>query len=278
MTEPKQPKPKKGPKTIDDLIRQKTDSFQKSSTKRKCKATRTRKAQKTFADLMGPPPLLSDEDPAQYFALYEMLRLKFLPYDILEELYVRQIMDDAWLVTRYRRMNSHLLNMAQPGLGDEIRLKIDRYRNTVMGSEELLDQRTENLILHDFSQLACFSHPSDMIAKQFEKRIVEINLIEGMISRCMERMRRSHVTLEEMRAFLDQALEVVSQDDHQAPQRSQAASQAASQASDNTGASQDIDEHGRETCDDPFESGPVGFEGATLDGAIDKAERGSHGL
>lgn len=273
MTEPKQPKPKKGPKTVDDLIRQKTESFNKSSKKRNRKATRTRKVPKSFIDLMGAPPLLSDEDPAQYFALYEMLRLKFLPRDILEELYVRQIMDDAWLVTRYRRMNSHILNMAQPGLGDEIRLKIDRYRNKVMGSEELLDQRTENLILHDFSQLACFSHPSDMIAKQFEKRIVEINLIEGMISRCMERMRRSHVTLEEMRAFLDHALDVVTQDDHQAPQPSQA-----SQASGDTGAAQDIDEHGQEICDGPSHAGCVGSNRGTLQGAINKAQGGSHGL
>lgn len=222
MTEPKKPNPKKGPKTFEDLIREKTDSFQKSSKKGKSKTKRPSKVQKTFSDLMGPPPLLSDEDPAQYFALYEMLRLKFMPRDILEELYVRQVMDDAWLVTRYRRMNSHLLNMAQPGLGDEIRLKIDRYRNRVMGSEDLLDQRTENLILHDFAQFACVTHPSDMIARQFEKRIVEINLIEGMISRCMERMRRSHVTLEDMRAFLDHALDVVSDDGPEASGLSEA--------------------------------------------------------
>lgn len=186
------------------------------------KGRRGAKPHKTLADLMGPPPLLSDEDPAQYFALYQMLRLKIEPRHILEEIYVRQIMDDAWLVTRYRRMNAHILNMAQPGLGDAIRLKMDRYRNMFMGSEKLMDQRTENLLLHDFSQLACFSHPSDMIAKQFEKRIVEINLIEGMISRCMERMRRSHITLEDARAFLDQALEVVSQDAPEVTQSSQA--------------------------------------------------------
>lgn len=200
----------KGPKAnASKTNASKTKGSQKNKGR---KGRRGTKPHKTFADLMGPPPLLSDEDPAQYFALYQILRLKIDPRHILEEIYVRQIMDDAWLVTRYRRMNAHILNMAQPNLGDGIRLKIDRYRNTFMGSEELLDQRTENLILHDFSQFACCSHPSDMIAKQFEKRIVEINLIEGMISRCMERMRRSHITLEDARAFLDQALEVVSQD------------------------------------------------------------------
>lgn len=205
---PKKPQKgaEKGYKTIDDRIRETGKKFNKSSGKKREK--RTLKVNKTFFDLMGPPPLLSDEDPAQYFALYEMLRLRIEPRDILEEIYLRQIMDDAWLITRYRRMNSHLLNMAQPGLGDEIRLKIDRYRNRVMGSEELLDQRTENLILHDFSQLACFSHPSDMIAKQFEKRIIEINLIEGMISRCLERMRRSHLTLEDFRSFMDTIIAV----------------------------------------------------------------------
>ena len=249
MTAPKHPKSKKVPKTFDDLIAEKTKTFAKNSKRNKAsmkkRQRRPRKVQKTFIDLMGPPPLLSDEDPAQYFALYEMLRLKFMPRNIIEEIYVRQMMDDAWLVTRYRRMNSHLLNMAQPGLGDEIRLKIDRYRNAVMGSEDLLDQRTENLILHDFSQLACSTHPSDMIAKQFEKRIVEINLIEGMISRCMERMRRSHMTLEEARAFLDHALDVVSQDDRaDAGEASQ--SDQVDLASQGTQSSEDCDivEHG----------------------------------
>jgi hypothetical protein len=49
--------------------------------------------------------------------------------------------------------------------------------------------------------------PSDMIAKQFENRIAQINLIEGMISRCLERMRRSHITLEDFRSFIEDALQ-----------------------------------------------------------------------
>lgn len=135
-----------------------------------------------------------------------MLRLKFEPSDIVEEIYVRQMMDDAWLVIRYRRMKAHVLNLAQPTFGDEMRLNIEKYRNAFMGSEELLDQRTENLLLHQFSQYSCAMRPSEMIAKQFEKRIVEINLIEGIISRCLERMRRSHLTLEDLRDFMNQAL------------------------------------------------------------------------
>ncbi len=107
---------------------------------------KTNKLSKNLTDLLGPPPLLADEDPAQYFSLYEMLRLKFEPRDIVEEIYVRHMMDDAWLVTRYRRMNSHILNMAQPTMGDEWQAKIERYRNAMMGSEELLDMRDENQI------------------------------------------------------------------------------------------------------------------------------------
>lgn len=227
MTAPKHPKSKKAPKTIDDLIAEKTKTFAKSSSKNKAstkrRPKRARRVQKSLVDLMGPPPLLSDEDPAQYLALYQTLRLTIDPRTVLEEIYVRHIMDDAWLVTRYRRMNAHILNMARPGLGDEIRLNIDRYRNSFMGSEELMDLRNENEILLRFSQYACVTHPSDMVARQFEKRIVEINIIEGMISRCMERMRRSHMTLEEARAFLDHALEVVSQDGADAEEASPSA-------------------------------------------------------
>ncbi len=184
---------RKKKKNFDDLIRDK--SVEGAKSKKSEKATRKKPSkssknfEKTFSDLMGPPPLLSDEDPAQYFALYQTLRLKLEPRDILEEFYVRQIMDDAWLVMRYRRMNSHIINMAEPTLGDEMRSKIDRYQNVFMGSEELLDQRDENLILHNLSQYYCAMQPSDMIAKQFENRIISINLIEGMISRCLERMR-----------------------------------------------------------------------------------------
>lgn len=199
-------------KTCDDVIRQKT--FQNKKTERKKRKMHSDKSEKTLADLMGQPPLLSDEDPAQYFALYQTLRLKFAPRDILEEFYVRQVMDDAWLVIRYRRMNSHILNRAQPNLGDEIRLKIDRYRNMFMGSEELLDQTTENLLLLKYSQYTSAMHDSDMIAKQFEDRIVQINLIEGMISRCIERMKRSHITLDEFRGFIDDVLQLEGQARH----------------------------------------------------------------
>ena len=192
--------------SFEDLVRQKTLGGDKNKQKRRKRRSDT--SEKTLADLMGQPPLLADEDPAQYFALYQTLRLKLEPRDVLEEFYVRQVMDDAWLVIRYRRMNSHLLNMAQPNLGDEIRLKIDRYRNMFMGSEDLLDQRDENLLLHDFSQYTIAMHPSDMIAKQFENRIIQINHIEGMISRCLERMRRSHMTLEDFRGFIDEALQL----------------------------------------------------------------------
>lgn len=248
MTASKHPKSKKTPKTIDDLIAEKTKSFTKSSSKNrtstKKRPKRTPRVQKSLVDLMGSPPLLSDEDPAQYFALYQTLRLTIDPRTVLEEIYVRHIMDDAWLVTRYRRMNAHILNMAQPGLGDEIRLNIDRYRNSFMGSEELMDLRNENEILLRFSQYACVTHPSDMVARQFEKRIVEINIIEGMISRCMERMRRSHMTLEDARAFLDHALEVVSQDG--ADEKEGAQSDQVDLASQGTQSSEDCDiaDHG----------------------------------
>lgn len=202
-------------KDFDDLIREKSVEGAKS---KKCEKTTRKKPKKgsknvetIFSDLMGPPPLLSDEDPAQYFALYQTLRLKLEPRDILEEFYVRQVMDDAWLVMRYRRMNSHILNMAEPTLGDEMKLKIDRYRNKFMGSEELLNQKDENLLLCDLSQYSCAMQPSDMIAKQFENRIAQINLIEGMIGRCLERMRRSHITLEDLRSFIEDIMQLKDQ-------------------------------------------------------------------
>lgn len=202
---------KKVPKTCDDVIRATLAGTKGSNQDHRQRGARTaqkkvKKTSKNLTDLLGPPPLLQDENPAQYFALYEMLRLKLKPRDIVEEIYVRHMMDDAWLVTRYRRMNSHILNMAEPTMGDEWQGKIERYRNAMMGSEDLLDMRNENLILHDFSQYSCVMRPNDLIARQFEKRISEINLIEGMISRCMERMRRSHLTLEDFRDFMQQAM------------------------------------------------------------------------
>lgn len=202
---------KKAPKTCDDVIRSTFNGTKRSNQSHRQRGTRKarkniKKTSKNLTDLLGLPPLLQDEDPAQYFALYEILRLKLKPRDIVEEIYVRHMMDDAWLVTRYRRMNSHILNMAEPTMGDEWQGKIERYRNAMMGSEDLLDMRDENLILLDFAKYSCFTAPNNLVAKQFEKHISEINLIEGMISRCMERMRRSHLTLEDFRDFMQQAL------------------------------------------------------------------------
>src|SRR5271155_4059961 len=57
----------------------------------------------------GPPPLLQGEDKAAYGTLLARISSTVRPADILEEIWVRDIVDLSWDILRLRRLKVNLI-------------------------------------------------------------------------------------------------------------------------------------------------------------------------
>ena len=66
------------------------------------------------AALFGAPPLVAGEDVADYDALTARIAGAVAPADVLEEMWVRDVVDLAWEALRLRRLKALLLTSAAP--------------------------------------------------------------------------------------------------------------------------------------------------------------------
>jgi hypothetical protein len=64
--------------------------------------------------LFGAPPLVGGEDAAAYDALLARVAHAVAPADVLEEMWVRDVVDLAWEALRLRRLKALLLTAAAP--------------------------------------------------------------------------------------------------------------------------------------------------------------------
>jgi hypothetical protein len=64
--------------------------------------------------LFGPPPLLAGEDSAAYDDLLARVSGSVKPADIIEELWVHDIVDATWDILRWRRIKISLVEMEMP--------------------------------------------------------------------------------------------------------------------------------------------------------------------
>ena len=65
-------------------------------------------------ELLGPPPLLPNESLVDYEGLKARLLAKIVPQDVLEEIWLRDILDLQWEVLRMRRLKARLLANSSP--------------------------------------------------------------------------------------------------------------------------------------------------------------------
>jgi hypothetical protein len=68
----------------------------------------------TYGALFGAPPLVGGEDAAAYDALLARVAATVAPADVLEEMWVRDVVDLAWEALRLRRLKAQLLCAAAP--------------------------------------------------------------------------------------------------------------------------------------------------------------------
>jgi hypothetical protein len=72
--------------------------------------------------LFGPAPLLEGEDASAYEALNSRIRSAIAPNDIIEEIWVRDVLDLLWETMRLRRLKAKLMRAAaHEGLDELLR-------------------------------------------------------------------------------------------------------------------------------------------------------------
>ena len=67
----------------------------------------------SFDDFLGPAPLLEGEDKADYIGLLEEVRRQVKPKDVIEQIYIRDIVDLTWELMRSRRIKVATLHKGQ---------------------------------------------------------------------------------------------------------------------------------------------------------------------
>lgn len=70
----------------------------------------TAQARPPLCDLFGRPAFMPEEAPADYDALYEEIRRAAAPSDGLEEIWVRDVVDEVWQVIRMKRIRIGFLH------------------------------------------------------------------------------------------------------------------------------------------------------------------------
>ena len=63
--------------------------------------------------LFGPPALLPAESPAEYWRLYSLFQADLAPADVIEKIWLRDLVDLQWEVRRWRRLNNALLSSSK---------------------------------------------------------------------------------------------------------------------------------------------------------------------
>jgi hypothetical protein len=63
--------------------------------------------------LFGPPALLPGESLAEYSSLYSLLQADLAPADVIEKMWLRDLVDLQWEVRRWRRLNNELLSSSR---------------------------------------------------------------------------------------------------------------------------------------------------------------------
>jgi len=140
-------------------------------------------------DFFGPPPLIAGEDPAAYAALRHRVADAVRPKDILEEIWLRDVVDLTWDVFRLRRLKAHLLRAAAHEgvrivLAPLVRDK--EYRGKGSGAEELSQRWArgdENAVEEVNDHLAAAGLTMDAVTAQtFAAKLDEVERIDRMIA------------------------------------------------------------------------------------------------
>ena len=164
-------------------------------------------------ELLGPPPLLPSETLVDYEGLKARLRAKIAPQDVLEEIWLRDILDLQWEVLRMRRLKSRLLGNSSPiGLESLLHRRVNYLdkdklvegwgrgdKESIKEVEAILKSRGLNL--------------DDVDAHSLLKRLEPLESIDRMISQAEARRNNALREIERSREAAARRLRVALSDE-----------------------------------------------------------------
>ena len=87
----------------------------------------------TLEALLGPTPLLHGEDEAGYKAFYDNFRQQVGPHDLIDEIYIRDVVDQTWEIHRLRQIR---IGIMRNGQKQAVRQYVDLIVSSSMTSEQ----------------------------------------------------------------------------------------------------------------------------------------------
>ena len=82
--------------------------------------------------LFGPPALLPGESPAAYWRLYSLFQADLAPADVIEKMWLRDLVDLQWEVRRLRQLGNEFLSLSKHFGLDEILGSLQPYDGSTM--------------------------------------------------------------------------------------------------------------------------------------------------
>jgi hypothetical protein len=156
--------------------------------------------------LLGPPPLIEGENAAAYVELLNRISAAVKPRDILEEIWVRDVVDLAWESLRWRRLKSNLLAASTHEGLEQVLKPLCGY----MEADRLAESwaRNEAAGRKEVKQLLASAGLSmdAVMAQTLALKISDIERIDRMVMTAEARRDATLREIERHRAALGQAL------------------------------------------------------------------------
>ena len=163
-------------------------------------------------DLLGPPPVITGEDPDAFVELLDRVRADAKPNGIIEDILVRDFVDLLWDSRRLRRLKASLLQAAaHEGLEKVLEPLVGRFDADSLA--ENWARRRPSAITKVEKVLAAADLTLDAVmAATLALRLDDIERIERMIASQEGRMEAVLREIDRHRAVLAEALRGAAQD------------------------------------------------------------------
>jgi hypothetical protein len=164
-------------------------------------------------ELFGPPPLIEGEDAAAYNQLHARISGAVKPKDVLEEIWVRDVVDLAWEILRMRRFKAKLLASATSTGLQRILKRATTWMLEAQGLSQRWAARDPQAIKQVDKQLAIMGLTMEAVtAETFFVMINDIERIDRMIMNAEARRNAALREVDRHRSSVAQALRRASEE------------------------------------------------------------------
>jgi hypothetical protein len=158
-------------------------------------------------DLFGPPPLITDEEPAEYELLAERVIAAVRPRNTLERIWVRDVVDLVWEARRLRRLKTSLLQaVSHMGVYEFLLPRIGPDQATKFSNRSALGYPAIEVEVF----LTNAALPKDALtALTFERKLESFERIDRLIASAEARRNNALREIDRHRAALGAAVRAV---------------------------------------------------------------------